>query len=56
MTKPIFALIPPNKALITSYLWKQKRRGSLFLRAYPSVQAFALPLLKDKQRKPAHAK
>ena len=35
--------------------WKQKRRGSLFLRAYPQVQAFALPPSKDKQRKPAHA-
>ena len=25
------------------------------LRAYPNTQAFALPLSKDKQRKPAHA-
>ena len=24
--------------------------------AYPRLQAFALPLRKDKQRKPAHAK
>ena len=26
----------------------------MFLRAHPKVQAFALPLCKDKQRKPAH--
>ena len=32
-----------------------KRRGNPFLRAYPYIQAFALPLSKDKQRKPAHA-
>ena len=45
--------------MIFSYrkiLGNKKRRGSLFLRAYPRLQAFALPFLKDKQRKPAHAK
>ena len=29
--------------------------GVYFLRAYLKTQALALPLLKDKQRKPAHA-
>ena len=32
-----------------------KKAWELFFRAYPSSQAFALPLLKDKQHKPAHA-
>jgi len=39
--------IPKN----SQNVWKQKRRGSKFLRAYPNTQAFALPLSKDKQRK-----
>ena len=34
---------------------EKKKAWELFLRAYPRLQAFALPLLKDKQRKPAHA-
>ena len=46
----------PNSALILSLGLETKRRGSLFLRAYPYIQTFALPLPKDKQRKPAHAK
>lgn len=50
-TKPI---TPLNRQL-TIHFKKQKRRGSLFLRAYPRIQAFALPHRKDKQRKPAHA-
>ena len=33
-----------------------KKAWEFFLRAYPSSQAFALPLRKDKQRKSAHAK
>ena len=33
-----------------------KKAWEFFFRAYPSSQAFALPLRKDKQRKPAHAK
>ena len=32
------------------YARNKKRRGSLYLRAYPRPQAFALPLCKDKQR------
>ena len=42
-------------AIVLGYLYKRKRRGSLFFRAYPYTQALALPLPKDKQRKPAHA-
>ena len=30
---------------------EQKRRGSMYLRAYPIYQALALPSVKDKQRK-----
>ena len=46
----------PNSALIFCFKpGNKKRRGSLFLRAYPCSQALALPLCKDKQRKPAHA-
>jgi len=33
----------------------EKDVGDKVLRAYPCSQAFALPLDKDKQRKPAHA-
>ena len=47
----------PNSAVnkSISYYGNKKRRGSLFLRAYPCSQALALPRFKDKQRKPAHA-
>ena len=52
--------MPPNSPIqqLTNLViwWNKKRRGSLFLRAYPCSQAFALPPSKDKQRKPAHAK
>ena len=34
---------------------EKKKAWELFLRAYPRLQAFALPLLKDKQHKTAHA-
>ena len=46
----------PNSAVNKSIRYgNKKRRGSLFLRAYPCSQALALPRFKDKQRKPAHA-
>ena len=38
------------------YFVEIKKAWEFFFRAYPSSQAFALPLRKDKQRKPAHAK
>ena len=34
----------------------KKDVGVCLLRTYPHVQAFALPLYEDKQRKPAHVK
>ena len=49
------SLLPNSAFLISLFFGNKKRRGSLFLRAYPRSQALALPLLKDKQRKPAHA-
>ena len=49
-----FGLRTPIFKHNNKYSWKQKRRGSIFLRAYPRSQAFALPPSKDKQRKPAH--
>lgn len=49
------SLLPNSAFLISLFFGNIKRRGSLFLRAYPRSQALALPLLKDKQRKPAHA-
>ena len=42
--------------VISMYFVEIKKAWEYFLRAYPSSQAFALPLRKDKQRKPAHAK
>ena len=49
------SLLPNSAFLISLFFGNKKRRGSLFLRAYARSQALALPLLKDKQRKPAHA-
>ena len=39
-----------NQIMETKKTWEY-----VSLRAYPYYQALALPLLKDKQRKPAHA-
>ena len=41
----------PTRYNQTQKLWKQKRRGSMSLGAYPLDQALALPLNEDKQRK-----
>ena len=49
------SLLPNSAFLILLACGNKKRRGSLFLRAYPRSQALALPRFKDKQRKPAHA-
>ena len=47
-----------NILIMETAAWQtgtKKRRGAKFLSiAYPYYQAFALPPLKDKQRKPAH--
>ena len=50
MNSPKFSVI----SLILKF-GNKKDVGSLFLRAYPRTQAFALPFRKNKQRKPAHA-
>ncbi len=52
-------LCPENSLfsdVISMYFVEIKKAWEFFFRAYPSSQAFALPLRKDKQRKPAHAK
>jgi hypothetical protein len=41
---------------VTMVVMETKKAWDFLLLAYPRLQALALPLFKDKQRKPAHAK
>ena len=47
---PLLVIIHIHYNLETKKTWEK-----CLLRAYPIAQALALPLLKDKQLKPAHA-